>query len=97
MNGTPETRSSGSRRRLRNFNRATQYVLDVQRVMTKKLDEIHPGETFVEEFIKPMGITIVRLASDIDVPTSCISEIGAETLEIQLETKGGFHRLDIIL
>ncbi len=43
--------------------------------MAKKLDEIHPGEILSEEFIKPMGITNARLASDIDVPTSRISEI----------------------
>jgi len=43
--------------------------------MTKKLDEIHPGEILVEEFIKPMGLTNARVASDIDVPTSRISEI----------------------
>ncbi len=41
----------------------------------KKLDEIHPGEILVEEFLKPMGLTGARLASDIDVPTSRISEI----------------------
>lgn len=43
--------------------------------MTKKLPEIHPGEILSEEFIKPMGITNARLASDLDVPTSRISEI----------------------
>jgi len=41
----------------------------------KKLDEIHPGEILVEEFLKPMGLTSTRLASDIDVPASRISEI----------------------
>lgn len=41
----------------------------------KKLDEIHPGEILVEEFLKPMQLTSARLASDIDVPTSRISEI----------------------
>ena len=43
--------------------------------MAKKLAEIHPGEILSEEFIKPMGITNSRLASDLDVPTSRISEI----------------------
>lgn len=43
--------------------------------MAKKLAEIHPGEILLEEFIKPMGITNARLASDLDVPTSRISEI----------------------
>ncbi|MBV8623865.1 MAG: HigA family addiction module antidote protein [Herbaspirillum sp.] len=43
--------------------------------MAKKLDEIHPGEILLEEFIKPMGITGARVAADIDVPVSRISEI----------------------
>ena len=43
--------------------------------MDSKLQEIHPGEILLEEFLKPMGITNARLASDIDVPTSRISEI----------------------
>ncbi len=43
--------------------------------MAKKLPEIHPGEILSEEFIKPMGITNARLASDLDVTTSRISEI----------------------
>lgn len=43
--------------------------------MAKRLDEIHPGEILAEEFIKPLGLTNARLAADIDVPTSRISEI----------------------
>jgi antitoxin HigA-1 len=43
--------------------------------MDSILEEIHPGEILAEEFLKPMGITNARLASDIDVPTSRISEI----------------------
>ncbi|WP_277986377.1 hypothetical protein [Noviherbaspirillum cavernae] len=38
--------------------------------MAKKLDEIHPGEILVEEFVKPMEITNARLASDICRPTA---------------------------
>lgn len=44
--------------------------------MTKKLlDEIHPGEILLEEFMKPMGITARQLAADMDVPPSRISDI----------------------
>jgi len=32
------------------------------------LDEIHPGEILLEEFMKPMGITARRLSADMDVP-----------------------------
>lgn len=43
--------------------------------MTKLLDEIHPGEILFEDFMKPMGITAQRLAADIDVSPSRISDI----------------------
>lgn len=43
--------------------------------MAKKLNEIHPGEILAEEFIKPMGLTNAKVASDIDVPISRISDI----------------------
>ncbi|EQD51585.1 XRE family plasmid maintenance system antidote protein [mine drainage metagenome] len=39
------------------------------------LDEIHPGEILLEEFMKPMGITARQLAADIDVSPSRISEL----------------------
>ncbi|HEY0296512.1 MAG TPA: HigA family addiction module antitoxin [Bordetella sp.] len=39
------------------------------------LDVIHPGEILLEDFMKPMQITARRLAADIDVPPSRISEI----------------------
>ncbi len=43
--------------------------------MKKLLDEIHPGEILLEEFIRPLGITAQKLAADIDVPPSRISDI----------------------
>ncbi len=44
--------------------------------MTKQLlDEIHPGEILLEEFMKPFGITARQLAADMDVPPSRISDI----------------------
>ena len=43
--------------------------------MDELLDEIHPGEILLEDFMKPMGITARQLAADIDVPPSRISEI----------------------
>ena len=54
--------------------------------MAKKLEEIHPGEILLEEFIKPMGITNARLASDLDVPTSRISEIVNKHRPITVDT-----------
>jgi antitoxin HigA-1 len=43
--------------------------------MAELLDEIHPGEILLEEFMKPLGVTARQLAADIDVPPSRISEI----------------------
>ena len=46
-----------------------------ERDMAELLDEIHPGEILLEEFMKPMGITARELAADIDVSPSRISEL----------------------
>ena len=43
--------------------------------MANLLEEIHPGEVLLEDFMKPMGITARQLAADIDVPPSRISDI----------------------
>jgi addiction module HigA family antidote len=39
------------------------------------LDEIHPGEILLEDFLKPLNISARRLASDIDVSPSRISDL----------------------
>ena len=39
------------------------------------LDPIPPGEILLEEFLKPLGITQRKLAADLDLPISRISEI----------------------
>lgn len=43
--------------------------------MSELLEEIHPGEILLEDFMKPMGIPARRLAADIDVSPSRISEL----------------------
>lgn len=43
--------------------------------MNTYLDPIHPGEILLEDFLKPMGISINRLAREIDVPPGRISTI----------------------
>ena len=43
--------------------------------MGKLLEEIHPGEILLEEFMKPLSLTARQLSADIDVPPSRISEI----------------------
>lgn len=41
----------------------------------KKLDNIHPGEILLEEFLIPMEISQNRLAREINVPPRRINEI----------------------
>ena len=43
--------------------------------MGKRLRNIHPGEVLEEEFLKPLAVTSYRLAKDIGVPATRISEI----------------------
>jgi addiction module HigA family antidote len=43
--------------------------------MAELLEEIHPGEILLEDFMKPMGISARQLAADIDVSPSRISEL----------------------
>ena len=40
-----------------------------------KLKNIHPGEILLEEFLIPFNITAYRLAKDIEIPQSRVSEI----------------------
>lgn len=40
-----------------------------------KLEPIHPGEILLEEFMKPMNISINHLARDIAVPPNRVSGI----------------------
>ena len=41
----------------------------------EKLDNIHPGEILLEEFLKPMKITAYRLSKDLEIPQTRISQI----------------------
>ncbi len=47
---------------------------------------IHPGEILREEFLGPMGITPYRLAKDINVPLTRITEILAGNRSISADT-----------
>lgn len=41
----------------------------------ENLKNIHPGEILLEEFLVPMGISAYRLAKEINIPQTRISEI----------------------
>ncbi len=53
---------------------------------TKLLDSIHPGEILSEEFLKPLGISINRLARDLDVPPNRIHGIVHGTRAVTADT-----------
>jgi len=52
----------------------------------KLLDPIHPGEILNEEFMKPLGISINRLARDLHVPPNRIHGIIHGTRAITADT-----------
>jgi addiction module HigA family antidote len=41
----------------------------------QKLEPVHPSEILLEDFLKPMGLSQTRLATDIGVPPRRINEI----------------------
>jgi addiction module HigA family antidote len=41
----------------------------------ERLENIHPGEVLLEEFMKPLGITAYRLSKDLEIPQTRVSEI----------------------
>jgi addiction module HigA family antidote len=43
--------------------------------MAKKLAPIPPGEILLEEFMRPLGVSRNRLARDLDIPVSRVSDI----------------------
>lgn len=53
---------------------------------SKRLDPIHPGEILLEDFLKPMEISINKLARDLDVPPNRISAIVNGTRAITADT-----------
>lgn len=54
--------------------------------MAKLLNEIHPGEILLEEFMKPMKLTARQLAADIDVPPGRVSELVNGQRPISMDT-----------
>lgn len=43
--------------------------------MAKKLKPVHPGEMLREEFMKPLGLTMNKVAMDLRVPVTRIGDI----------------------
>jgi antitoxin HigA-1 len=52
----------------------------------EKLDNIHPGEILLEEFLKPLEISAYRLSKDIGIPQTRISQIISGKRRITADT-----------
>ena len=52
----------------------------------KKLPNIHPGEVLLEEFLIPMEISQYKLAKDLKIPQTRVSEIVKRNRRITADT-----------
>ncbi len=52
----------------------------------KRLKNIHPGEVLLEEFLTPLNISAYKLAKDISIPQTRISQILKEKRRITADT-----------
>ena len=48
---------------------------ELKTITDERLPNIHPGEVLKEEFLSPMNVSAYRLAKEIHVPETRISEI----------------------
>jgi antitoxin HigA-1 len=60
--------------------------------MAKKLKPVHPGEILREEFMKPLGLSMNRMAMDLRVPVTRIAEIVAERRSVTADSALRFAR-----
>jgi addiction module HigA family antidote len=58
----------------------------------KRLKNIHPGEILLEEFLLPLHITAYKLAKDIAIPQTRISEILKHKRRITADTALRFSK-----
>lgn len=57
-----------------------------------KLNNIHPGEILLEEFLTPFHISAYKLAKDIEIPQTRISEIIKGNRRITADTALRFSK-----
>jgi addiction module HigA family antidote len=63
----------------------------------QQLDQIHPGEILLEEFMKPMNTSINELTAALDLPLSQLNEIINGKLPIAMDVAlrlGKFYSMD---
>jgi addiction module HigA family antidote len=53
---------------------------------SKKLKPVHPGEILREEFMKPLGLSMNRVAIDLRVPLTRVADIVHERRGITTDT-----------
>jgi addiction module HigA family antidote len=59
----------------------------MKRTKTEKLiDPVHPGEILLEDFMKPLRLTVNKLALDLHVPATRIGEIVHGRRRVTAET-----------
>jgi len=58
----------------------------------KPLKNIHPGEVLKEEFLIPMGLSAYKLAKDVSIPQTRLSEIAKCKRRITADTAIRFSR-----
>lgn len=54
--------------------------------MAKKMKPVHPGEMLREEFMKPLGLSMNKLAMDLRVPVTRIGDIVHQRRGISADT-----------
>ena len=52
----------------------------------RKVPPVHPGEILMDEFMKPLGLSQVRVAKDLSVPPRRINEIVLKKRGITADT-----------
>lgn len=57
-----------------------------------KLNNIHPGEILLEEFLIPMDLTQYRISKELDIPQTRISEIIKGNRRITADTALRFSK-----
>jgi addiction module HigA family antidote len=60
--------------------------ISLKYIFMAKLKNVHPGEVLLQEFLIPMGITAYRLAKEIGIPQTRISEIVKGNRRISADT-----------
>jgi addiction module HigA family antidote len=60
--------------------------------MGRKLKPVHPCEILREEFMKPLGLSLNRMAMDLRVPVTRIAEIAGERRSVTADLALRFAR-----